>query len=409
VVKEAAEAADLVSDPRLEISKKTKIVSTGKNNRALILGALPVDSEHRQKIQALEDFKVSRDLMSRYTLKYLHHPKEGLIGTPGVPNFGMVYPTWRPCPSYTKDESGGSGGTQQGRLTASNPGVTTNPPSMKACMTSRFIPGVVLAGDLSQIELRMMALLSGDPVMMKEYREGTDRHLATGLLILKQLERQLISTDQDEAYEMSLEWLMGLTIHTLKSYPGIAPWRQLGKTVNFLKAYWGGARALQATARRDNKIELDLQFCKSIIAADARKYPVFTAWQEERFQEAVKRKCLELPLIGDRRTFAGSPRAIRESYLANIASFDIQTPSARVCQSAQRSIGDDLVDQGLRTLIIENVYDNVVTDGPAGEEDAVRALFAKHLPCPPYYELLQYHIGRTLPLDYEVEVLARTQ
>ncbi len=402
MVRDAANEAGLAGDKRLAISKKTKIVSTGKDNRNLIVGCLPISSIYSRQMRMLGTFKRARDARSRYTTKYLTKPREGLVGR-------MAYPTWYPCPTYDSDGAGKAGGTKQGRLTCSNPGVMTDPKEIKACYTSRFPGGVVLECDLSQIELRVSALLSGDPVMMREYEAGVDRHLATGATILASLRDTMRGGYQyGVCKNLIIEFLTAYNDGRAdKLWDGIRVWRQLGKTVNFLMNFKGGANTLQATARRDNRIELDLSFCNHIIRSTSRKYARLTEWQNELISEVCRKQYMELPLIGDRRSFRGSPKTIRATYITNICNYPIQTIAARILQSAQRQIGDAIQRLGLKTKIVRNVYDAIDTDSPPEEEEPVRGLFDKYIDNPPFYVDLQRHLGRELKIEHEIEVLAR--
>lgn len=404
-VEAAAQSAGLVGDPRLKMSKKLKIVSTDKENRNLIIGALPVGAVESRQMWLLDYFKSKRDLVSRYTHKFLEDPAHGLIGS-------RAYPTWYITVTY--DEAAGSRkGTQQGRMTCSGPGLQTNPPSIKKCMTSRHPHGVLLSADSSQIELRKMALLSGDPTMMADFIEGQDPHTEMGLAIIEELATQMQRQGLGSLYGLDLDWAQKLHEFVIaggnpRSIPEFARWRQLGKTINFLKGYRGGRGAFQAAARRDLRIELSLDFCEGVIRTSASRCPVFIAWQDELIARACRDKYIELPLIGDRRTFRGSVAAIRETYTTAIVNFPIQTLAARTIQSAQRCVSDALRRLGMGTLVIQNTYDAVITDGPSAEEKDTRAIFSEFMDCPPFYRDLQSHIGREVPLAHEIKVLART-
>lgn len=404
----ATEEAGLVGDPRVARTRKPpKRISCSNANRNLLLGALPMGSRTRGILRTVQKYQTARKIVSSYTTPLLTHPQKGLVGS-------RALPTWFVVPSRQKDDTGGAGGTKQGRMTCQNPGLQTIPPCIKACITSRFSPGVVLDADLSQIEMRMMAILSGDPVMMQEYRDGVDRHLLTAVDILGELGQVMVARGMDTLYGVTKEWLR-LTMETAacsdrfnKGWPGIGPWRHLGKTINFLIGFRGGAGAFQATARTQLGIELDLGFCQATITATARKYRRLIEWQDENIERAVRNGYLEMPLIGDSRWYLGGAK-IRHTYTPHICNQPVQYTAACILKGALRECLDDFRARGMRAVIGMQIYDSLYPDMPAEEEAEVRAILNRRLACPSYYRRLQLLLGRQLPLGHEIKVVARTE
>lgn len=62
-----------------------------------------------------------------------------------------------------------------GRLSCAAPNVQNYPPDIRTCLVAD--PGdYLLAADCSQFELRIMAKMSGDPLLIQEFQEGIDIH-----------------------------------------------------------------------------------------------------------------------------------------------------------------------------------------------------------------------------------------
>lgn len=75
--------------------------------------------------------------------------------------------------------------TSTGRLSSSNPNLQNIPvrtdegKEVRKCFISRFENGYILAADYSQIELRILAHLSRDPVLIEAFKNNHDIHKAT--------------------------------------------------------------------------------------------------------------------------------------------------------------------------------------------------------------------------------------
>ena len=100
--------------------------------------------------------------------------REKLLSTylyPWRESGGRLHPSWNQT------------GTRTNRLSCSDPNVQNIPPELWHCFVAP--PGMeILYLDYSQIELRVMAVVSQDPAMLEEYRsEDADLHRRTALLI----------------------------------------------------------------------------------------------------------------------------------------------------------------------------------------------------------------------------------
>lgn len=374
IVNRAAEAADLLTDKRLKKTPKGGKISTAAENLHLLLGCLPMDYQERVALKTLERFRYCQKIAGTYTGPLLFEPARGLLGN-------RAYPSWYPVPTRISDDQGDAGGTQQSRLTCKKPALQTNPKLIKKTMSSRFPGGVFLEADLSQIELKVAALLSNDPVMMGDYlTPGVDRHASTALTIFGQGARA--RTDWEQC-------------------------RQLGKTLNFLMLFKGGAKKYQETVREKHELEIPLSECERCIRAFQNRHERFLCWQEELIQAAIRMGYTELPITGESRTYLGGPSAIRATYQPTIVNFPVQATAASIMKSAQRLLIDSLRTARLQSVVCLNVYDACYVDCPESEEQTVRVLIDECLTAPPYYRELCGRLGRTLPLGHEVKVVAR--
>ena len=295
---------------------------------------------------------------------------------------GVVYPSWFPVPTREKDSSGSEGGTRQMRLSARGPAIQTFPPPVKRCCTSRWKDGVLLGIDASQLELRGAALLSGDPLMMDDYERGVDRHRSTAELFVE----------------------LGVISQTdLDLRPAF--WRQVGKTTNFAVLYKCGASKLvelivQATGER-----LPVPTMQKVISAYYEAHHRFAEWQEETIQQVIRDHEYRVPLIGLGRVFEGSPSMIREVYTNEIVNIPVQATCAAIALSAQNDLRKWLTSNGMRARIVKNVHDGIFPDCPREEVNMVRTEGVAVMERPAYYRQLCDHLGRSVPLVWDVKVL----
>lgn len=365
--------ARCAADPRLKLTDVTGLVSTGKDNIQLLLGLLPLECDERKAIDTLQAYRRAEKLSSSYAGPLLNDPEIGLVGD-------IAYPTCFIVPSREKDGKGDEGGTQQARMTFKNPALQTFPPVVKAALRPRFPGGFFLLSDSSQIELRIAALLSEDPAMVSDYREGRDRHLSTACVLFP----GLMTDPEDPLYDER---------------------RQVGKQLNFLVLYKGGAKKFQETLRRKIRLEKDLGFCQRMIWQFDRGHRRFRQWQDEVVAEACRNQMQVLPITGESRLYAGSKATMMRTYQPTMCNFKIQAIAANVIKSAQMQIQDTLTERKLRSLMGLNIFDCVGVECPAEELAEVAQIVAAAMTCPPYYEELQLLLGRELPLGYDIKLI----
>lgn len=379
----ALDSIGILGDKRVERTSKRKDVSTGKENLNLLMAVLPIGNVHRPVIEKLQDFRTTSHLVTHYTRKLLGLPKPGK--TEGNPRQGLLpgtctaYPSWYPTPGYvSKASSGSSGGTIQGRFSAKNPAAQTMPPIIRECLTSRFRGGALVFPDQSQLEYRVAGLLSGDPYILANYAEGGDFHLRTGKFLFPHV-----------------DW---------EDHNNFDLYRKVGKHVNFLMLFRGGAKKLVETVRRLCGIEITEDFARECIQRYLSKHWGLNNWQEALIDEAIRTKKVELP-TGWSRTFSGNKATILSTYVNEICNMPIQCIAAQLVQSAQYAIACELFRRAMRSRIPLQTHDEVVVDTAPGELVAVEGIVTKYMLRPPLMSVLEDYYGRTVPLDVGIKVI----
>ena len=150
----------------------------------------------------------------------------------------------------------GSEGTVSGRLSSRDPNAQNLPrgPVVKRFLIPDSQDHVFIYTDYSQLELRLAAHASQDPEMVTAFRNGVDLHQITANAIF---EGNWPKGDKDLA-------------------------RQVGKTVNFLLIYGGGANKLITTIKSATGLELSIEEAKSIRRKYFEKYFIYAEYLEKQ-------------------------------------------------------------------------------------------------------------------------------
>jgi hypothetical protein len=365
-----ADDGELVSD-RIKLTKTGKM-PYDEETRNLLVPLLRTNGD-RRTLRALHVIGLHQNVakvLSTYTGPMLRGRKRGATwdNSPRVID-GRVYPTWYPVPR--EFGAGESGGTKQGRLSAKSPSVPTFPPALKKLIQ------VDAWVDYSGIELRTAALMSGDPVMMSELSgPDGDLHARTARLIFGD----------------------DIVNHPLFR----AVYRQAGKKTNFLMLYLGGAEKLRHTLLTKVGLDYPIEKCYAAIDGFWSTYHVLRAFIDSAVASVRKKGFYELPLTGQSRLFARANPPINE-----VASFLFQPIAANITLSAQYHLWATAKRENVAMTCPVNIYDaiGIVLHPQERRRYSMKRaskLMVDILPNPPYYRDLCAHLGRTLPLAYEV-------
>lgn len=359
--------------PKLETTKARGAISYGVENRNALLGVLPASCTEAARLLLMGRYQDASKVLDSYLYPLLvgrgkkhDNPDTRLIN-------GIAYPRWFPVPSEWEDS--GRGGTKQARIVASGPAVQTFPKRVKRAVRCRFRDGCLIWFDYSQIELRVAALLSNDPVMMDAFANGADLHEVTARLIF------------------------GDDIVNHPKFKAI--YRQAAKKLNFLVLFWGGPDAFREALMRDVGLDYPLEKCAAAISAHRSKYDTLVGWQYDMLDFARKHGYFELPIIGQSRLFPGGRRGV-DNFTNEVVNLPVQAIAADIMLSGQFALWAALKQAKSKAIVPLNVYDAAAVECKRLDSPRVRAIMERVLPQPPFAEALFEHLGRDVPLEYEV-------
>jgi len=395
---------DFLSHPLLSYTEKARELSWSSENRRLIASHLPDSHPARTIFECADKHRTAQKLVSSYTYPLLRHRRTKpadkssvLIPVTGTTDIGIAYPTWYTVPSVPKD-SGSEGGTIQARITCKNPAAQTFPAVIKDCEHSRYPGGSIVSFDLSQIELRVAAILSGEPTLLAAFNSGLDLHTQRTLAIFGQ---------------------------DAKDRPDFKALRQIGKTVNFADLFGASSARLQRSVLDMSGTLYPLSFFDQIVASRHAQRPGLVGWQYSLCKQAEEQGYIELPYTGHTRTFTGfrlDERAWRnkrelkqvlarggKSMISEVCNFPVQATAGNVMLAIQNFIHRALGPLTSPTShkqpqLFLQVYDALYFDCPPGtEQQAADLMWAavEFVGTAGYWYELCKRSGHHAPLVYE--------
>ena len=395
---------DILNHPLLSLTPKTKKISWSEDNRNLLSSYLPTDHPLQQAVKLVKYHASAQKLISTYLFPLLFHRRnrpedKSSILIPFSPQIGLAHPQWYIVPSLPKD-TGSEGGTIQGRITCKSPSAQTFPPLIKGAMESRWTNGVILGFDLSQIELRVAALLSGDSKLIQSFTEGLDLHT----------DRTLSVFGDDIQQEPDFK----------------SKWRQIGKTLNFADLFLASASRMQRTVVEMCGDLMPLPFFDNIVKTRFDQRPGLCKWQYELASIAERFGTLVLPITGQSRTFTSfqvdhnkwaKDRIVSSVYtkdhkslLNEVVNFPIQTTAGNVLLQIQHHLHKALGSMnkvGRRPMMFLQVYDSVYFDCPEDQVDNLKEVIEESVnhvvSSSGYWGHLQQCFNREVPILYEVD------
>lgn len=241
--------------------------------------------------------------------------------------------------------------TATGRISSTNPNLQNIPIRTEDGREIRraFIPDpgdVLLAADYSQIELRLMADMSGDPSMMEAFLSGEDIHRATAAKIFHE-EIEAVTADQ----------------------------RRVAKTANFGIIYGISAFGLAS------RLGIPRGEAKDLIAGYFRTYPGVQEYMDRSIRSAQE-KGYVTTVMGRKRLLPDihSRNSVVRSYAErNAINAPLQGSAADIIKIAMVDIYREMKRLGMRSRMILQVHDELVFNVRPDELDQLKELVVRNM------------------------------
>lgn len=320
-----AQLAEVFESLKFEIGRKTK---TGRISTSA---------------EALEELAAKHEL-PRLVLEYRELSK--LKGTyvdalPRLinPRTGRVHTTFNQAATAT------------GRLSSTNPNLQNIPirSEMGQKIRSAFVssPGyLLLSADYSQIELRIFAHMTGDPVMTEAFRRGEDIHAQTARAVFG------AKTKEEEAEK-----------------------RRLAKIVNFAIAYAVGAFGLA------ERTGLSRSEAKRVIENYYNTYKGVRRYMEE-MPKQVRKTGMTRTLLGRIRPIPdinNRNQNIRARAEREAINAPLQGTAADLVKMAMIAVREKLRSEKLGAKLLLQVHDELLFEVPESELEPTRELIRRQM------------------------------
>lgn len=233
--------------------------------------------------------------------------------------------------------------TATGRLSSSGPNLQNIP--RDSSIRNLFVAPdgyTMLVADYDQIELRVMAMFSQDKELLNVFNNNIDIHTGAAALLFGK------SVDEVTSEE-----------------------RQIGKGVNFLTAYGGGAGKLARTTG------IDFEQAQKMIQEYYKQFSGLTDWKNRVVAQGRRLGYVET-LTGRRRRLPdllspdGERRSRAERQAVNAV---VQGSAADLCKQAMIDIHRAFNNTNLKVLV--QVHDELVAIAPEDEAQDMKELFMK--------------------------------
>ena len=294
---------------------------------------LPPDTLATWPKTATGQLATDADALAGLTLPALEPLKRYKVAMKGLGTYGTGYAkhispvTGRIHASFT------IGGTATGRLSCSSPNIQ-NPPRDPA-FRALFAPApgrCLVVADYGQIELRVAALVSGDPAMLAVYEAGEDLHRKTAAAFLGK-EPGAVSKAE----------------------------RQIAKGINFGMLFGSGAKGLQAFCKSSYGVDLTLAQADKARGAFFTAYPGLSAWQKQTRNAAALAKQVRTP--------GGRVRGLDKNIGTECLNTPVQGGAAECLLAALAALDVD----SLGGRLVNIVHDELVVECAPEQAGAVSA------------------------------------
>ena len=241
--------------------------------------------------------------------------------------------------------------TATGRLSSTEPNLQNIPTrtDLGSKMREMFVaaPGHVLVdADYSQIELRLLAHISGDEAMQQAFLSGEDFHTVTAARVFHVPQDQVTHQMRSRAKAVNFGIVYGISAFSLS--------QDIGVTVAEAKEYMERYFATYTGVR---------QYMEQVVSQARERGYVETLWHRRRALPELKSSNFNMRSFGERVAL----------------NMPIQGTAADIIKLAMVRVHRRLAAEGLEARLIMQVHDELIVECPEAEASRVEQLLQQEM------------------------------
>lgn len=315
----------------IEFFTKKGAPSTGKEAVKRALELVEPGSKNERILRAIQEEKKDAKLLGTY-----------FDPIPEWTAFdGRVHTNFR---FGKQQDDKGFGGTVTGRLSSDNPNLQNIP--IDAIVRGMFAATdgyLFFDGDYSQLELRVAAYLSKEPLLIQAFEEGLDVHT----LVMS----DLLGIPYDDLS------------NRLKNDEQLKVMRVAIKRVNFGILYGIAAKRLQKILWLDLGVTWSVEKCKQLINQWLGKYKRVAHWIKMQKYFAVQHKYVRMPFGQIRRLpDAEFNTMLGERALRQATNFPVQSTASWICLMGMMLLERWRISNSLKGRLLMQVHDSIALE-----------------------------------------------
>lgn len=256
--------------------------------------------------------------------------------------------------------------TQTGRLSSTDPNLQNIPIRLEEGRKIRqaFVPSeegwMILAADYSQIELRVLAHISGDQRLIAAFKEGMDIHTRTAMDVFHVAREDVTPEMRRQAKAVNFGIVYGISDYGLSQNLGISR----KEAQEFIDKYFAIYPDVQ-------------QYMKDIVQEAKLKGYVTTLLNRRRYIPEITSKNFNVRKFGERLAM----------------NTPIQGSAADIIKKAMIEMAERLKKENMRARMLLQVHDELIFEAPEEEIERLKVIVP---------EVMEHTIELKVPLKVDV-------
>ena len=241
--------------------------------------------------------------------------------------------------------------TATGRLSSTEPNLQNIPvrKEMGGELRKMFVAAegnVLVDADYSQIELRLLAHIANDPVMLAAFEQGEDIHTVTASQVFGVPVEEVSSMHRSRAKAVNFGIVYGISPFSLANDIGVLPKEAKAYIDSYLEKYSGVRK-----------------YMTDIVKSATQLGYVSTLFGRRRYLPELKASNFNMRSFGERVAL----------------NMPIQGTAADIMKIAMINVSHRLVSEGLSAKLILQVHDELIAECPECEAEAVGLILREEM------------------------------